>query len=89
MAGNLEDGFVSVSNRNLEEVVIYASNEKLHVITWKESGTLTIHNLLGKQLMSTAVSGNICLGINDLSKGIHLVSFTNGMSTITKKVYIE
>jgi hypothetical protein len=89
MAGNLEDGFVSISNRNLEEVVIYAANEKLHVVTGKESGTLTIHNLLGKQLMSTAVSGNISLGINDLSKGIYLVSFTNGVSTITKKVYIE
>ena len=74
----LEDGFVNVSNRNLDEVVVYAANQKIHVITGKESGTLIIHNLLGKQLMSTTVSGNISLGYNDLSKGIYLVSFTNG-----------
>ena len=89
LAGNVEDGFVSVSNGNSEEVVIYAANKKLHVITGKDSGSLVIHNLLGKQLISTTINGNISLDINDLSKGIYLVSFANGTSTITKKVYIE
>lgn len=89
LAGNVEDGFVSISNGNSEEVVIYAANKKLHVITGKDSGTLVIHNLLGKQLISTNINGNISLDINDLSKGIYLVSFTNGTSTITKKIYIE
>jgi len=89
LAGNVEDGFVSISNGNSEEVVIYAANKKLHVITGKDSGSLVIHNLLGKQLISTTINGNISLDINDLSKGIYLVSFANGTSTITKKVYIE
>ena len=40
LAGNVEDGFVSVSNDNLEEVVIYAANKKLHLITSNESGNL-------------------------------------------------
>ena len=79
----------SVLNENIEEVVIYAANKKLHVITGNESGTLLIHNLLGKQLISTQVSGNTNFDINDLGKGIYLVSFTNGRNTITKKVYIE
>ncbi len=78
-----------ISNGNSEEVVIYAANKKLHVITGKDSGSLVIHNLLGKQLISTTINGNISLDINDLSKGIYLVSFANGTSTITKKVYIE
>ena len=89
LAGNVEDGFVSISNGNSEEVVIYAANKKLHVITGKDSGSLVIHNLLGKKLISTTINGNISLDINDLSKGIYLVSFANGTSTITKKVYIE
>jgi hypothetical protein len=89
LAGNVEDGFVSVSNHNLEEVVIYAANKKLHLITGNESGNLAIHNLLGKQLINTQVNGNTNFDINDLSRGIYLVSFTNGRNTITKKVYIE
>ena len=89
LAGNVEDGFISVSNHNLEDVLVYAANKKLHIITGNESGTLAIHNLLGKQLMNTQVNGNINFDINDLSKGIYLVSFTNGINTITKKVYIE
>jgi hypothetical protein len=89
LAGNVEGGFVSVLNDNLEEAVIFASNKKLHIRTGNQSGILTIHNLLGKQLMNTQVKGNINFAINDLSKGIYLVSFTNGRNTITKKVYIE
>ena len=89
LAGNVEDGFVSVSNDNLEEVVIYAANKKLHLITSNESGNLAIYNLLGKQLITTQVNGNTNFAINDLSRGVYLVSFTNGINTITKKVYIE
>ena len=89
LAGNIEDGFVSVSNDNLEEVVIYSANKKLHLITGNESGNLAIYNLLGKQLINTQVNGNTNFAINDLSKGIYLVSFTNGINIITKKVYIE
>ena len=89
LAGNVEGGFVSVLNDNLEEAVIFASNKKLHIRTGNQSGILTIHNLLGKQLMNTQVKGNINFAINDLSKGIYLVSFTKGRNTITKKVYIE
>ena len=89
LAGNVEDGFVSVSNDNLEDVVIYAANKKLHLITGNESGNLAIYNLLGKQLINTQVIGNTNFAINDLSKGIYLVSFTSGIKTITKKVYIE
>ena len=89
LAGNVEDGFVSVSNNNLEDVVIYAANKKLHIKTGNESGNLVIHNLLGKQLINTKVNGNTKFDINDLSKGIYLASFTNGINTITKKVYIE
>ena len=89
LAGNVTDGFVSVSDYNLEEVVIYAANKKLHIITGNESGNMAIHNLLGKQLMNTQVNGNTNFAINDLSKGIYLVSFTNVRNTITKKVYIE
>jgi hypothetical protein len=89
LAGNIQDGFVSVSNDNLEDVVIYAANKKLHIRTGNESGNLGIHNLLGKQLVNTMVNGNTNFDINDLSKGIYLVSFTNGINTITKKVYIE
>jgi hypothetical protein len=88
-AGNVEDGFVSVSNDNLEEVVIYAANKKLHLLTGNESGNLAIYNLLGKQLINTQINGNTNFDINDLSKGIYLVTFTNGLNTITKKVYIE
>jgi len=88
-AGDTDSGFISVSNANLEEVVIYAANKKLHIITGNESGNLAIHNLLGKQLINTQVNGNTNFDINDLSKGIYLVSFTNGINTITKKVYIE
>jgi len=40
LAGNVEDGFVSVSNDNLEEVVIYAANKKIYLITGNESGNL-------------------------------------------------
>jgi len=89
LAGNVEDGFVSVSNDNVEEVVIYAANKKLHLITSNESGNLAIYNLLGKQLITTQVNGNTNFAINDLSRGVYLVSFTNGINTITKKVYIE
>ena len=89
MAGNLEDGFVSVSNDNLEEPAIYVANKKLHLITGNESGNLAIYSLLGKQLINTQVNGNTNFAINDLNKGIYLVSFTNGENTITKKVYIE
>ena len=89
LAGNIQDGFVSVSNDNLEDVVIYAANKELHIRTGNESGNLGIHNLLGKQLVNTMVNGNTNFDINDLSKGIYLVSFTNGINTITKKVYIE
>ena len=89
LAGNIEDGFVSVSNDNLEEVVIYSANKKLHLITGNESGNLAIYNLLGKQLINTQVNGNTNFAINDLSRGVYLVSFTNGINTITKKVYIE
>ena len=89
LAGNIENGFVNVSNHNLEDVVIYASNKKICITTGNESGNLLIHNLLGKQLMNTQVKGNINFDVNDLSKGIYLVSFTNGINTITKKVYIE
>ena len=88
-AGDTDSGFISVSNANLEEVVIYAANNKLHIIIGNESGNLAIHNLLGKQLINTQVNGNTNFDINDLSKGIYLVSFTNGINTITKKVYIE
>jgi len=89
LAGNLEDGFVSVSNDNLEEPAIYVANKKLHLITGNESGNLAIYSLLGKQLINTQVNGNTNFAINDLNKGIYLVSFTNGENTITKKVYIE
>ena len=89
LAGNIQDGFVSVSNDNLQDVVIYAANKKLHIRTGNESGNLRIHNLLGKQLVKTMVNGSTNFDINDLSKGIYLVSFTNGINTITKKVYIE
>ena len=89
LAGNVEDGFVSVSNNNLEDLVIYAANKKLHLITGNESGNLVIYNLLGEQLIATQVIGNTNFAINDLSKGIYLVSFTSGINTITKKVYIE
>ena len=89
LAGNVEDGFVSVSNDNLEEVVIYAANKKIYLITGNESGNLAIYNLLGKQLITTQVNGNTNFAINDLSRGVYLVSFTNGINTITKKVYIE
>ena len=89
LAGNIQDGFVSVFNDNLQDVVIYAANKKLHIRTGNESGNLGIHNLLGKQLVNTMVNGNTNFDINDLSKGIYLVSFTNGINTITKKVYIE
>jgi len=50
---------------------------------------LAIYNLLGKQLITTQVNGNTNFAINDLSRGVYLVSFTNGINTITKKVYIE
>ena len=89
LAGNIEDGFVSVSNDNLEEVVIYSAHKKLHLITGNESGNLAIYNLLGEQLIATRVIGNSNFAINDLSKGIYLVSFTSGINTVTKKVYIE
>jgi len=89
LAGNIEDGFVSVSNDNLEEVVIYSTHKKLHLITGNESGNLAIYNLLGEQLIATRVIGNSNFAINDLSKGIYLVSFTSGINTVTKKVYIE
>ena len=89
LVGNIEDGFVSVSNHNLEDVVVYASNKKIHITTGDESGTLIIHNLLGKQLMNTKINGNTNFDVNELTKGIYLVSFTNGINVITKKVYIE
>ena len=68
LAGNVEDGFVSVSNDNLEEVVIYAANKKLHLITGNESGNLAIYNLLGKQLITPRLMGTLTLLLMTLVK---------------------
>lgn len=87
-AGAIENDFVNVSTNDLSDINIYSAHKKLHFVG-SVSGTLSMFNLLGKQVLNKKVNSNEVINVAELNKGIYLVSFTAGASTITKKVFID
>jgi len=89
LAGDTDSGFISVEANSLDNVAIYNANNNLHISSNVERGEVSVYNLLGKRLINARINKEGILNVEHLNKGVYLVSFTNGKSTITKKVYID
>ena len=89
LAGDTESGFIGVEVNLFSTVSIYNANNKIHVNSDVNRGVISVYNLLGKQVINSRVNKVDIISVGHLTKGIYLVSFSDGRSNITKKIFVE
>jgi hypothetical protein len=99
--GNYENRFSLVFSRydlryqpgSDESFYVYSSRNRLFIYINQPSGDqtdLTIHNMLGQQILRTQLSGTGYQEMDlDVSTGIYVVSLNSAKGVYTKKVYIN
>ena len=76
----------------IEELSIYpnpATGQKVYITTKKnEAKRIEIYNVLGKNVLSTNLTGRE-LNISDLESGIYILKIQEGRGTATRKLVIR
>ena len=83
---------LSTNSSELKDISIYQSNNNLKIIgLQQEDGSISIFNILGKQIMLNKfeTSNTLNVGLSSLATGIYIVRLQTAKGTLNKKIIIE
>ena len=87
-----ENGASGIEEQEMGNVLIYPNptHGQFNLNSDKEIASVTISNLLGKQVMNKTINGNsTILNIEELPKGIYVVNIQFSEGNLTKKIIVE
>ncbi len=81
----------AINDLSPENVYIHATSGKLHVrFNTQIEGNISVVNLMGQEVLSSRIDNrHMELNVNDLSKGVYIVSVKSNNNVYTKKININ
>lgn len=88
------DNTLSVGSKSISNFIMYPNPTSgilnINLNSFKNSVSLEIHNLVGQQVFTTKLTkSNSRISVNNLSKGLYLVTVKTSNTLTTKKLIIN
>ncbi|WP_290697656.1 S8/S53 family peptidase [Lacinutrix sp.] len=85
---------LSIADKNISTFIMYPNPTKgilnINLTQSNNSATVTIHNVLGQKVLNTKLTQRTnSISVNNLSKGLYLVTLKTEKNSITKKLIIN